>query len=55
MDNLIEIKINNFKSFTEETISLSGVTCFVGANESGKTNLLDAIHHLSKKSQMLAF
>jgi len=55
MDNLIEIKIKDFKSFTEETVSLGGVTCFVGANESGKTNLLDAINHLFKKSQMVAF
>lgn len=35
---LTSIKIENFKSFTNEVINFDNVTCFVGANESGKNN-----------------
>lgn len=52
---LEKIKIVDFKSFTEEEIDLNKVTCIVGANESGKTNLLDAIFHLSKQKQVSPF
>lgn len=41
------VQIRDFRSFDDKTIPLSDVTCFVGANESGKTNLLKAVH-LSK-------
>lgn len=52
---LKEIYIENFKSFTSENITFNKVTCVVGANESGKSNLLDAISHLSPSKQMIPF
>ncbi len=55
MNILTNIKIENYKSFTNEVIDLNDITCFVGPNESGKTNLLDAIYHLSKEKQTQAF
>jgi len=55
MNPLLEIRIKNFKSFTEEVVKFNEVTCFVGANESGKTNLLDAIYHLASQKQSIPF
>ncbi|MBN1573979.1 MAG: AAA family ATPase [Deltaproteobacteria bacterium] len=51
---LHKIRIEDFRSFKDETIELGDVTCIVGPNEGGKTNLLDAINlivpgDLSKK------
>lgn len=42
---LKRIKINGFKSFADETtISLTdGITCIVGPNGCGKSNIVDAI------------
>lgn len=45
---LKELHILNFKNMTEATLSLSpGFNCFVGKNGAGKTNILDAVYHLS--------
>ena len=45
---LKSLQLTNFKSYTEASFSFSGnVNGIVGANGSGKTNLLDAIHYLS--------
>src|SRR3989344_6699162 len=55
MHLLTSIKIQDFKSFTNEVVTFGNVACFVGANESGKTNLLDAIYHLSNNKQMAPF
>lgn len=52
---LTSITIENFRSFTKDKVVFDGVTCFVGANESGKSNLLDAIYHLSNEKQNLQF
>ncbi len=52
---LLQIRIVDYKSFVDETILLDGVTCIVGANETGKTNLLKAIRHLSKEEQNKPF
>ena len=42
------IQLTNFKSYTDASFSFnSNVNGVVGANGSGKTNLLDAIHYLS--------
>jgi DNA replication and repair protein RecF len=42
------IQLTNFKSYTEASFSFNdNVNGVVGANGSGKTNLLDAIHYLS--------
>lgn len=46
--SLQSLQLVNFKSYHELEITLSPkINCFVGANGSGKTNLLDAIHYLS--------
>ena len=43
-DNMIEtITVKNFKSITDMTLSLGNVNVFIGANGSGKSNILEAI------------
>ena len=43
-DNMIEtITVKNFKSLTDMTLSLGNVNVFIGANGSGKSNILEAI------------
>lgn len=45
---LKELNIINFKNIAEATLVFtSGFNCFVGKNGVGKTNVLDAIYHLS--------
>lgn len=45
---LKELNIINFKNIGEATLAFtSGFNCFVGKNGVGKTNILDAIYHLS--------
>ncbi|MHC4370231.1 MAG: AAA family ATPase [Planctomycetota bacterium] len=55
MNPLVEMEIENYKSFTKERVTFEGITCIVGANESGKTNLLSAIAHLSQSNQRVPF
>src|SRR4030042_678914 len=55
MHLLTSITIENFKSFTNEKVAFDNVACFIGANESGKSNLLDAIYHLSDRKQATPF
>jgi predicted ATP-dependent endonuclease of OLD family len=38
------VRIRNFRSITEQTIELGDYTCFVGANGSGKSNILYALN-----------
>lgn len=46
--HLKRLHLVNFKNYEEAEIDLhQGLNCFVGANGSGKTNLLDAVHYLS--------
>lgn len=46
--HLKELHLINFKNYEESEVALSeGVNCFVGANGSGKTNILDAVYYLS--------
>lgn len=46
--SLESISITNYKNIeSSELIFSSSLNCFVGANGSGKTNILDAIHYLS--------
>lgn len=43
-DNMIEtITVKKFKSITDMTLSLGNVNVFIGANGSGKSNILEAI------------
>ncbi len=45
---LRNLNLINFKNYPEAEFTFDeGVNCLVGANGSGKTNLLDAIHYLS--------
>lgn len=41
-----KIKIEDFRSFDNEAIDFNDVTCVIGPNEGGKTNLLDAVNSL---------
>lgn len=43
---LKSLRLQNFKSFADESIDLDPLTILVGANASGKSNLLDAIRFL---------
>jgi predicted ATPase len=43
---LKQIHLANFKSFADERVDLAPLTLLVGANASGKSNLLDAIRFL---------
>lgn len=46
--HLKSLQLINFKNYEEAEIMLDeGINCFVGANGSGKTNILDAVHYLS--------
>ncbi len=45
---LQKISLINFKNFTSQSFSFGNkINCFVGNNGVGKTNVLDAIYHLS--------
>jgi len=41
---LTELKIENFRSFKDKTIRFDDYTCFVGANSTGKSNILTALN-----------
>ena len=42
-----QIRIQGFKSIVDQTILLGRVNCFIGANGTGKSNVLEAIGILS--------
>lgn len=44
---LLALRIKNFKSIREAEVRFGALTCVVGHNGSGKSNLFDAIHFLS--------
>jgi len=50
-----KIEIENFKSFLKEEFFVEELTAIVGANESGKTNVLKAIDRFSKDKQYIQF
>lgn len=46
--HLKSLQLINFKNYEDAEIQLcDGINCFIGANGSGKTNILDAVHYLS--------
>lgn len=54
-DVLKRIRLTNFKSFVDEQVSLAPLTFLVGANASGKSNLLDAIRFLQGAALGMTF
>ncbi len=44
------VSIQNYKNIRNATIELDRLTVFVGANASGKTSVLEAIHHAARSS-----
>lgn len=42
------VKIENFRSFKNETIVLDNYTCFVGSNGSGKSTFLNVSANLKR-------
>ncbi|MDR2123345.1 MAG: DNA replication and repair protein RecF [Flavobacteriaceae bacterium] len=54
--HLKDLRLFNFKNFTEKTFSFSEkINCFVGNNGVGKTNVLDAVHYLSLTKSCLNY
>lgn len=47
---VVELKIENFRSFENETIRFSEYTCFVGPNGSGKSTVLMALNILFREN-----
>jgi predicted ATPase len=43
---LTELRFKNWRSLRDVTIELTPITVFIGANSSGKTNILDALYFL---------
>lgn len=52
---LERIRLTNFKSFVDEEVQLAPLTLLVGANASGKSNLLDAIRFLQGAALGMTF
>jgi len=50
---LSEISIKNYKSIIDESFELSAFTPFVGYNNAGKSNMLEAIKWLLRKSALV--
>lgn len=48
---ILSVSVTGYKSVQEETILFlrDNLTCFIGANEHGKTNLLNAIHKIGEE------
>jgi predicted ATPase len=44
---LVSLTVSNFKSIRQARVRFGGLTCFIGHNGVGKSNLFDAIHFLS--------
>jgi predicted ATPase len=48
---LVALSIKNFKSIREAHVRFGPLTCFIGHNGVGKSNLFDAIHFLSELAE----
>lgn len=48
---LSKLRIQNFRSFGDETINFDNYTCFVGPNGSGKSTILNALNILFRNNQ----
>jgi len=55
MKILTSIRVKNYRSILDEKIELSNMLAFIGANESGKSNVLKALNHLSRERQYSNF
>ena len=45
---LPELRLKNWRSVREAVIDLTPITVFIGANSSGKSNILDALHFVRR-------
>lgn len=52
---LKELRLQDFKSFADESLKLTGLTVLLGANASGKSNLLDAVRFLQGVTLDMSF
>jgi len=49
--HLVHLSLHDFRSYTEAEVALdAGVTCFVGRNGHGKTNLVEAVDYVARLS-----
>jgi predicted ATPase len=48
---LLRLKVRNFKNIEDEVVHFGPLTCFVGSNGAGKSNLFDAIQFLRALSE----
>jgi len=48
---LTKLRLKNWRSVKEAEIDLAPITVFIGANSSGKTNILDALYFLRESSE----
>jgi AAA15 family ATPase/GTPase len=55
MEILKSIRIKNYRSILEEKFDLENMVAIIGANESGKSNVLNAISHITPKKQKQPF
>lgn len=55
MKFLTGLDVNNYKSFLDDSFKIDDFITIVGPNESGKTNVLEAIKHISKDNQSTPF
>lgn len=49
---LLSLTVSNFKSITDAVVRLGPLTCFVGHNGVGKSNLFDAIQFMSRLAEV---
>ena len=55
MKILKSIKVKNYRSVIDDIIDLENMVAIIGANESGKSNILKAIGHIAKEKQRTPF
>ncbi len=49
-----QLRIQNYRAFKDETVSLDAYTCFVGPNGSGKSTVLNALNIIFRNTEALS-
>ena len=49
--NIASVRIENFRSFTDETIEFNDYNCLVGPNGAGKSTVLNALNVFFRNSK----